>query len=113
MGHTLIPKPTAELPISYVASPRPLSSQKSPRDWSPKQGSTADTPTGVLAFMPFTRGSCAFLGRIGDMWTLLGPQGSWCLGSSRGPNNITLFPPQLQRVKVSLGQNSLISQLKV
>lgn len=46
------------------------------------------------------------------MWTLLGPQGSWCLGSSRGPNNITLFPPQLQRVEVSLGQNSLISQLK-
>ena len=47
------------------------------------------------------------------MWTLLGPQGSWCLGSSRGPNDITLFTPQLQRVEVSLGQNSLISQLKV
>lgn len=37
------------------------------------------------------------------MWTLIGPQGSWCLGSSRGPNNITLSPPQLQRVEVSLG----------
>lgn len=46
------------------------------------------------------------------MWTLLGPQGSCCLGARRGPKNIILSPPQLQSVE-ALGQNSLISQLKL